>query len=744
MLSELSSRQLNQTFNYYVGNVFYNDGLIVITSPYYKNLSSSFDFILNIRGSKTIYEHEYICKIEPNEFNITTNSSIKKSIDSNDINARYLTSDFSPYITTIGLYNENAELVAIAKTSQPIKKLNKNKMNFVIKFDLVDDSNINLKPSAFCSNPNSTIAIDGSTWTTEITLKSTAGAPIENVTQRFKLYDSNDVLIGEVSITTTVPIQGVTITANFQIPDGYGGSVIRLERIGDCVGEDLISVHFESYLIESNALCVNNDFVITMDDSNLSLLPGTITNDGSADLYVSGSNSIAVYNSGQVYNLSVRDSNNNMLNFPVAEGYGWTLHDVNQLNIAFITGSYAWRKQNNYHYNFNYGALKLDCLNNNYLYIPFTKNRINEFLPVEMIEIEVNITNYTTQTSGINLAFTGNVKGKWIDQPSEFNFVSNNENIRTYAANGNYKLLIYGDLQNLKNFIANNSQISGLDMNNIPLNKSNLVNGTFDINNNPISTIQNFNYTESNLTLNKASGNYGLGVSNTQLSGIIDFANGFVRGINISGTTITELKGFNQNSLIGTITVSTSIQTIDFNNANVATNLSASNTNIEYLLNIGAGTFSRLYLDNTPIHNFDISKITSITDTAFIRNCPNLTNITFGASSIRSLYLDNCNLTGTIDFNNTIIPYGTGKAFSLPNNANLTDIINVDIQLAIIKLQGCALSQITIDFILQNLVDNNKTNGLCWMDGGTNAAPSATGLTNVSTLQNRGWTVITN
>jgi len=29
-------------------------------------------------------------------------------------------SDFSPYVTTIGLYNENQELLAVAKLAQPL------------------------------------------------------------------------------------------------------------------------------------------------------------------------------------------------------------------------------------------------------------------------------------------------------------------------------------------------------------------------------------------------------------------------------------------------------------------------------------------------------------------------------------------------------------------------------------------------------------------------------------------------
>ena len=49
-------------------------------------------------------------------------------------------SDFSPYITTIGLYNDAGELLAIGKLAQPIKKRNDVDMNFLIRLDL--DKNI--------------------------------------------------------------------------------------------------------------------------------------------------------------------------------------------------------------------------------------------------------------------------------------------------------------------------------------------------------------------------------------------------------------------------------------------------------------------------------------------------------------------------------------------------------------------------------------------------------------------------
>ncbi len=69
-----------------------------------------------------------------------------------------------------------------------------------------------------------------------------------------------------------------------------------------------------------------------------------------------------------------------------------------------------------------------------------------------------------------------------------------------------------------------------------------------------------------------------------------------------------------------------------------------------------------------------------------------------------------------------------------------------------VVLSGCALNQASVDAILALLVSLNGTGGTtnwgsgrtCTLTGGTNATPSATGLTDKATLQARGATVTTN
>jgi hypothetical protein len=40
-----------------------------------------------------------------------------------------------PYITTIGLYNDQAQLLAVGKMAEPIQKRNDIDMNFILRWD---------------------------------------------------------------------------------------------------------------------------------------------------------------------------------------------------------------------------------------------------------------------------------------------------------------------------------------------------------------------------------------------------------------------------------------------------------------------------------------------------------------------------------------------------------------------------------------------------------------------------------
>ena len=74
-------------------------------------------------------------RVKRGEFTATTNLSVTQDDDSTFM--PFVTgSDFSPYITTIGLYDDAGQLLAIGKLAQPIRKRNDVDMNFVIRIDL--------------------------------------------------------------------------------------------------------------------------------------------------------------------------------------------------------------------------------------------------------------------------------------------------------------------------------------------------------------------------------------------------------------------------------------------------------------------------------------------------------------------------------------------------------------------------------------------------------------------------------
>jgi hypothetical protein len=68
-----------------------------------------------------------------NDYNTSTNPSLYDATGS--LLSFATDSDFTPYITTIGLYDKDYTLVAIAKLGTPIPKSNGLDLNFEVSFD---------------------------------------------------------------------------------------------------------------------------------------------------------------------------------------------------------------------------------------------------------------------------------------------------------------------------------------------------------------------------------------------------------------------------------------------------------------------------------------------------------------------------------------------------------------------------------------------------------------------------------
>jgi hypothetical protein len=131
-----------------VGYVFYKQGMIITTDPRprYQNIFlgngdwgyTDRDYELNYRATKQIEEVSILCEIKRNEYNVSSNPSLR--IDSTDTDPRLQNmvtgSDFRPYITQIGLYNDTGDLLAVGKLGSPLKKRRDVDVTVNVKFDI--------------------------------------------------------------------------------------------------------------------------------------------------------------------------------------------------------------------------------------------------------------------------------------------------------------------------------------------------------------------------------------------------------------------------------------------------------------------------------------------------------------------------------------------------------------------------------------------------------------------------------
>ena len=174
-----------------IGNIFYNQGLVTLTRDSNTRLLSNWD--LAYKSTQTIYENEYLLIVNEDEFNVSqnpsaviesgretsyvTNTDGKIQKVTTNTGVKYIRKAFTlengtgsldyvyaftgsignkkagfehwdlsgsvdstgsflaPFITTIGLYDDNCDLVAVAKLPQPIKSEPDIPVNFIVRFD---------------------------------------------------------------------------------------------------------------------------------------------------------------------------------------------------------------------------------------------------------------------------------------------------------------------------------------------------------------------------------------------------------------------------------------------------------------------------------------------------------------------------------------------------------------------------------------------------------------------------------
>lgn len=121
------------------GDIIYEHGIITLTSASYFFISQFIDQNINLffESTVTIYETQYKCTIRENEFNFSNNQTQISGSSNSGILYDFATgSFFTPYITTVGLYDNSYNLLAVAKLAQPLPLSAVTDTSILINLDL--------------------------------------------------------------------------------------------------------------------------------------------------------------------------------------------------------------------------------------------------------------------------------------------------------------------------------------------------------------------------------------------------------------------------------------------------------------------------------------------------------------------------------------------------------------------------------------------------------------------------------
>jgi len=107
-----------------VGNIIYQHGLAIITDQDINGLSpedytTSTNVTCSFSSSYSIYETQYKATIRESEYNFSQNPTIISGSTDGTVYDFTTGSFFQPYVTTIGLYDDQQNLLAVGKLSQP-------------------------------------------------------------------------------------------------------------------------------------------------------------------------------------------------------------------------------------------------------------------------------------------------------------------------------------------------------------------------------------------------------------------------------------------------------------------------------------------------------------------------------------------------------------------------------------------------------------------------------------------------
>jgi hypothetical protein len=132
-----------------VGNIFYAEGLAVITDPSLLDFGNYLEgdwsqnsdpLEVRFRGDQRINTKVFMCRLGQAQAAGSNNPTYSwvdsrgTPVTTDDV-VRIKGSQPLTYVTAIGIYNEERQLVAVAKIAQPIRKREKDKLNIKLKMD---------------------------------------------------------------------------------------------------------------------------------------------------------------------------------------------------------------------------------------------------------------------------------------------------------------------------------------------------------------------------------------------------------------------------------------------------------------------------------------------------------------------------------------------------------------------------------------------------------------------------------
>lgn len=122
--------------NQVLGDIIYTHGNAIITDEdTHHSVNTAASYSLAFKGSYPVYTHNYRCKVNESQLNFSQNPTVKSG-SLGHLKDFATGSYFHPYVTTVGLYNDSNELIAIGKMGQPIPKSKYMDTTFVVKFDI--------------------------------------------------------------------------------------------------------------------------------------------------------------------------------------------------------------------------------------------------------------------------------------------------------------------------------------------------------------------------------------------------------------------------------------------------------------------------------------------------------------------------------------------------------------------------------------------------------------------------------